>query len=129
METTLDKRVEALAGEGDFSGVELWLNRFLDTRIAGWERGLFSVDAHLKNFGVVGERVVLLDTGGLTNRWSDISERLSKDEKVAEPHVQLGLGEVLAAQPEVANRFNERWKALVNRNTVSDILGAECPSE
>jgi hypothetical protein len=129
VETTLDKRIESLASAGDFAAVELWLNRFLDTRRAGWEKGLFSVDAHLKNFGVVRERVVLLDTGGLTNRWSDIEERLSKDEKVAEPHVQLGLADVLATQPELANRFNERWKSLVNRNTVSDILGAECPPE
>jgi len=33
--------------------VELWLNRFLDTRLAGWQAGLFSTDAHLKNFAVI----------------------------------------------------------------------------
>jgi hypothetical protein len=126
VEATLDKKIEALASEGDFAGVELWLNRFLDTRLAGWQRGLFSVDAHLKNFGVVGQRVVLLDTGGLTNRWTDISERLSKDEQVVEPHAQLGLADVLAGQPDVAFRFNERWKSMVNRDAVGDILGAEC---
>ncbi|MDQ1473867.1 MAG: hypothetical protein QOJ99_5347 [Bryobacterales bacterium] len=126
VEATLDKKIEALATEGDFAGVELWLNRFLDTRLAGWQRGLFSVDAHLKNFGVVGQRVVLLDTGGLTDRWTDIAERLSKDEQVAEPHAQLGLAGVLAEQPHVASRFNERWKSMVNRDAVGDILGAEC---
>lgn len=129
VETTLDKRITDLATAEDFANVEVWLNRFLDTRLAGWQRGLFSVDAHLKNFGVVGERVVLLDTGGLTNRWSDIEERLSKDEQVAEPHAQLGLAEVLAGQPELTERFNERWKSMVNRNTVGDILGAECPPD
>jgi hypothetical protein len=126
VEATLDKKIAALAEEGDFAGVELWLNRFLDTRLAGWQRGLFSVDAHLKNFGVVGERVVLLDTGGLTDRWTDIAERLSKDEQVAEPHAQLGLADVLADRPDVALRFNERWKSVVNRDAVGDILGAEC---
>jgi hypothetical protein len=125
VETTLDKRIEQLAGAGEFAFVELWLNRYLDTRLTGWQLGLFSVDAHLKNFGVIGERVVLLDTGGLTNRRSDIAERLSKDEQVDEPHVQLGLARTLADQPEVAQRFNERWKATVNRDTVFDILGPE----
>ncbi|MES1262008.1 MAG: hypothetical protein ABUS49_09745 [Acidobacteriota bacterium] len=125
VETTLDKRIEQLAGDGDFATVELWLNRYLDTRRTGWQMGLFSVDAHLKNFGVIGDRVVLLDTGGLTNRRSDIAERLSKDEQVEEPHVQLGLARILAEQPEVARRFNERWKSTVNRDTVFDILGPE----
>jgi hypothetical protein len=129
VEATLDKRLEALANDGDFAQLELWLNRFLDTRLEGWQKGLFSIDAHLKNFGVVGERVVLLDTGGLTDRWSDIAERLSKDEQVAEPHVQLGLATILANEPELAERFNERWKATVNRDTVGDILGAECPPD
>ena len=82
-------------------------------------------DAHLKNFGIIGERVVLLDTGGLTNRRSDIAERLSRDEQVEEPHVQLGLGRILAGEPELARRFNDRWKSTVNRDTVFDILGPE----
>lgn len=126
VEATLDRRIEQLAAADDFESVEVWLNRFLDTRIAGWQRGLFSVDAHLKNFGVIGDRIVLLDTGGLTDRWSDIAERLAKDEQVEEPHVQLGLGPALAGRPEVAERFNTRWKALVNRDAVGDILGPEC---
>jgi len=126
VENTLDRRVEELAAAGDFTTLETWLNRFLDTRLSGWQSGLFSVDAHLKNFGVIGDRVVLLDTGGLTNRWSDIADRLAKDEKVEEPHVQLGLGAALAKRPELARRFNDRWKSMVNRSAVGDILGAEC---
>ena len=125
VEATLDKRLDQLAAAGDFERVELWLNRYLDTRMTGWQRGLFSVDAHLKNFGIIGERVVLLDTGGLTNRRSDIAERLSRDEQVEEPHVQLGLGRILAGEPELARRFNDRWKSTVNRDTVFDILGPE----
>jgi hypothetical protein len=126
VERTLDRHVEQLAAAGDFDAVEFWLNRLLDTRLSGWQAGLFSVDAHLKNFGVIGDRVVLLDTGGLTNRWSDIADRLAKDEQVEEPHVQLGLGAILASQPELAQRFNDRWKQMVNRDSVGDILGAEC---
>jgi hypothetical protein len=118
VEDTLDRRIADLAEAGDFDGVEIWLNRFLDTRQTGWQLGLFSVDAHLKNFGVIGERIVLIDTGGLTNRWSDISARLSKEEAVEAPHVQLGLGRVLAARPDVAARFDELWKSLVNRESV-----------
>ena len=118
VDATLDQRISDLAAAGDFGGVETWLNRFLDTRQTGWQLGLFSVDAHLKNFGIIGERVVLLDTGGLTNRWTDISARLSKDESVEVPHVQLGLRKALASRPDVAQRFDERWKALVNRESV-----------
>jgi hypothetical protein len=118
VEATLDRRIEDLAQHGDFTGVELWLNRFLDTRQTGWQLGLFSVDAHLKNFGIIRNRVVLLDTGGLTNRWRDIAARLSKEESVDAPHVQLGLGRALASRPDVAQRFDERWKSLVNRESV-----------
>jgi hypothetical protein len=120
VEETLDRRIATLAHAGDFESVELWLNRFLRTRQTGWRRGLFSVDAHLKNFGVIGERVVLLDTGGLTDRWGDISAKLSLDEQVAEPHVQLGLDQVFAGHPELAQRFDDRWHKLVNRDSVID---------
>jgi hypothetical protein len=37
---------------------------------------------------------------------------------VEEPHVQLGLEQALAGQPELARRFNERWHSLVNRESV-----------
>ena len=121
VEATLDKRLADLAAAGNFDGVEMWLNRFLETRQTGWQLGLFSVDAHLKNYGIIGERIVLLDTGGLTNRWGDISARLSKDERVEVPHVQLGLGKALASRPDVARRFDERWKALVNRESVIEL--------
>jgi hypothetical protein len=120
VEDTLDRRLQQLADIGDFDAVETWLNRFLEVRQKGWQRGIFSVDAHLKNFGVIGNRVVLLDTGGLTDRWSDIAARLTRDEQVEEPHVQLGLEKVLADRPDVAERFNERWKATVNRDAVLD---------
>jgi hypothetical protein len=120
VEDTLDRRLAQLAAAGDFVQVELWLYRFLATRRGGWQLGVFSVDAHLKNFGVIGDRVVLLDTGGVTNRWQDITARLSKDEQVPEPHVQLGLESLLAGQPEVARRFNEYWKQMVNRESVRE---------
>jgi hypothetical protein len=120
VEDTLDRRLTQLAAAGDFAEVEQWLYRFLETRQSGWQRGVFSVDAHLKNFGVIGDRVVLLDTGGVTNRWQDIVARLSKDEQVLEPHAQLGLGSLLARQADVARRFNERWKQMVNRESVRE---------
>ncbi|HKD09652.1 MAG TPA: hypothetical protein VKB79_27345 [Bryobacteraceae bacterium] len=118
VEQTLDKRISELAAAEEFDSVERWLDRFLETRQTGWRMGLFSVDAHLKNFGIIENRIVLLDTGGLTNRWNDIREKLSSDERVALPHVQLGLERALAAHPEVAARFNERWRSVVNRDTV-----------
>ncbi|HZL56696.1 MAG TPA: hypothetical protein VFC21_06435 [Bryobacteraceae bacterium] len=118
VEDTLDRRLNDLAEARDFKSVEDWLNRFLETRQTGWQLGLFSVDAHLKNFGIIGERVVLLDSGGLTDRWIDISAKLSIDEQAGEPHVQLGLDQVLASEPELARRFNNRWRSLVNRDSV-----------
>jgi hypothetical protein len=118
VEETFDQRLAALAASGQFEELEHWLDRFLNLRQAGWQRGLFSVDAHLKNFGVIGERIVLLDTGGLTNRWSDIKQKLDFEEEVAQPHVQLGLDEILAGRPDIASRFNSRWKATVNKEVV-----------
>ena len=114
VEATLHQRLLRLAQARRFDELELWLARFLDLRQAGWQRGLFSVDAHLKNFGVTGDRVVLLDSGGLTNRWEDIAKRLAFEETAEQPHVRLGLGRLLASRPDIADRFNARWKATVN---------------
>ena len=119
VEATLYQKVSDLAGEGRFEEVELWLERLLDLRKRGWRRGVFSVDAHLKNFGVTGERVVLLDPGGLTDQWDEIERRLAAEERIAEPHAGLGLGPVLESRPDIAERFNELWKATVNRDEVS----------
>jgi hypothetical protein len=118
VECTLYKRLSDLAASGDFEQVEVWLDRFLDLRQAGWQRGLFSVDAHLKNFGVTGDRVVLLDTGGLTDHWPEIERRLSAQQEVAEPHLRLGLGPLLLGHPDIAGRFNARWKEIVSRDGV-----------
>ncbi|MBI5083100.1 MAG: hypothetical protein HZB13_00665, partial [Acidobacteria bacterium] len=63
VENTLYHRLTELAQLGHFDEIEVWLERFLELRQAGWGRGVFSVDAHLKNFGVTGDRVVLLYTG------------------------------------------------------------------
>ncbi len=117
-ETTLHRRLCDLAAQGRYDQVELWLERFLELRQAAWQRGAFSVDAHLKNFGVIGDRIVLLDTGGLTNHWHEIESRLEYEETVERPHLQLGLGPVLAARPDIAARFDARWKAVVNRAVV-----------
>jgi hypothetical protein len=115
VEATLLQRLLQLAKEERFDEVEQWLDRFLELRQEGWRRGLFSVDAHLKNFGVTGDRIVLLDPGGLTDNWTEVEERLSFEEVVAEPHIQLGLGALLGARPDIAARFNSRWKKTVSR--------------
>jgi len=114
VEATLYQKLLRLARTRRFDELELWLARFLDLRQAGWQRGLFSVDAHLKNFGVTGDRVVLLDSGGLTDRWEDIAKRLAFEETTEQPHIRLGLGWMLASRPDIAERFNARWKATVN---------------
>jgi hypothetical protein len=119
-ESTLFQKLRGLAKAGRFEEVERWLERFLDLRQAGWQMGLFSVDAHLKNFGVIGDRIVLLDTGGLTDRWTEIEERLAVEEVVAQPHIQLGLGPVLGGRPDLAARFDARWKVVVNRDVVEE---------
>ncbi len=114
VEATLHQRLVELARAGRFDEVERWLERFLELRKAGWQRGVFSVDTHLKNFGVSGDRVVLLDAGGLTDHWSEIESRLSFEEVSSQPHIQLGLGSILGSRPDIARRFDLRWKATVN---------------
>lgn len=118
VEATLYDRLAALAAAGRFEELEKWLAQFLELRQSGWKRGLFSVDAHLKNFGVIGDRIVLLDPGGLTNRWEEVEKHLGFEDVVSQPHIQLGLGPLLGARPEIADRFNSRWKAVVNRDAV-----------
>ncbi len=118
VEQTLHQRLTALADLGRWDQVELWLDRFLDLRQAGWQRGLFSMDAHLKNFGVIADRVVLLDTGGLTKTWKEIEQRLASEQAVAEPHIHLGLERTLAPRPDIAKRFNARWKDVVSPSGV-----------
>lgn len=118
VEATLYERLTELARAGRFEEVEFWLDRFLELRRNGWQQGVFSVDAHLKNFGVSGDHVVLLDPGGLTNRWEDIAERLTYENLVERPHTRLGLAEILTSRPDIAERFDTRWKATVNLDQI-----------
>jgi hypothetical protein len=114
VEATLLDRLNTLARAGKWEDVEWWLDCFLETRQTAWRRGIFSVDAHLKNFGVTGNRVVLIDSGGLTDRWCDVKDRLEFEQQVELPHVRLGLGEILASRPDIAERFNAQWKETVS---------------
>jgi hypothetical protein len=118
VERTLDQHLSQLARLGRFEEVEEWLNRFLKVRQSGWQHGLFSLDAHLKNFGVCGDHIVLLDTGGLTNRWSEVERKLARECSAAAPHVQLGLKAILSSRPDIADRFDAQWKQVVNPATV-----------
>jgi len=115
VEMTLHDRINDLARGLRFDEIEVWLNRLLEARLAGWQRGVFSLDAHLKNFGVAGDRVVLLDYGGLTTHWPDVENRLAFDD---EPHVQLGLEMTLRDRPDIAERFDAQWRATVNPEVV-----------
>ena len=120
VDTTLHQKMIRLAAEDRFDELELWLDRLLETRRAGWRLGLFSLDAHLKNFGAIGERIVLLDTGGLTNRWLEVEKRLAEEEAASAPHVRLGLGPLLADHSEIALRFDRRWRDTINTEVVRD---------
>ena len=115
VEMTLHDRINDLARALRFDEIEVWLNRLLETRLAGWQRGVFSLDAHLKNFGVAGDHVVLLDYGGLTTHWPDVENRLAFDD---EPHVQLGLEMTLRDRPDIAERFDAQWRVTVNPEVV-----------
>lgn len=123
VEDTLYQRLFDLARINRFDQIEIWLDRFLELRQTAWKRGIFSTDAHLKNFGVTGARIVLLDPGGLTQDWKEIEGRLAYEEVVNEPYIRLGLGPMLGARPDLAAKFNARWKALVNRDQVALRLG------
>ncbi|HTS25650.1 MAG TPA: hypothetical protein VMH81_07230 [Bryobacteraceae bacterium] len=119
VESTLQDRINDLARSLRFDDIEVWLGRFLDQRVAGWQRGVFSMDPHLKNYGVIGDRVVLLDAGGLTNNWLDIQKRLGTQDEFDSPHVRLGLEMTLRDRPDIAERFDARWRATVNAEVVS----------
>jgi hypothetical protein len=118
VEGTLHQRLSDLARAQEWDELELWLNRFLELRRAGWQRGVFSLDAHLKNFGVTEDRVVLLDPGGLTNEWSEVEDRLKFEREIKKPHAQLGLGPLLRPHPEIAERFDNTWRSSVNFDEV-----------
>jgi hypothetical protein len=120
VDSTLHQKMLQLAAEDRFDELEEWLERLLEVRRAGWRRGLFSLDAHLKNFGTIGERIVLLDTGGLTNRWIEVEQRLEAEESMEDPHVRLGLGALLEEHSEIAHRFDQRWKETINAVVVRE---------
>ena len=120
VEATLQDRINDLARALDFDGIEVWLERFLDLRRSGWQHGVFSMDPHLKNYGIVGDRVVLLDAGGLTNHWPDIEKRISNEEEFGSPHIRLGLERTLRDRPEIAERFDAHWRAMVNQEAIRE---------
>ncbi len=121
VEGTLQDKINELARARRFDEIEGWLERFLDFRHAGWRRGVLSLDPHLKNYGVVGDRVVLLDAGGLTNNWREIEERLVADDEFASAHVRMGLEWTLRDRPDIAQRFDDRWKASVTPDAIRKI--------
>ena len=118
VESTLYARLNELALAGRYDLIELWLERYLASWPASWQCGVFSVDAHLKNFGITGDRVVLLDPGGLTDRWPDIEKRLRFEASFPEPHLHLGLGPMLESCPDLAARFNTQWKSMLDVDQV-----------
>ncbi len=118
VEETLDRRLARLARAGEYDQVELWLERLLICRQRGWQVGLYSLDAHLNNFGVAGDHVLLIDHGGLTNRWEQVEKHLAELRAIRQPHLHLGLGSVLAGRTELAERFNARWREMVSEENV-----------
>ena len=71
------------------------------------------------------QRVVLLDTGGLTNRWSDIEERLGLEDEFLSPHAGLGLEMTLRDRPDIAECVSTRAGGrLVNPAAVRRIWPA-----
>ena len=118
VEMTLHDRINDLARSLRFDEIAMWLDRLLTTRKAGWKLGVFSLDAHLNNFGVLGDRIVLLDTGGLTNRWADIEARLNILDEFLSPHARLGLEDTLRDRPDIAERFDAQWRAVVNADEI-----------
>lgn len=124
VEETLYDRLKKLAAEGRWKEVERWLERLLELRRAGWRRGVFSVDAHLKNFGVIQSRVVLIDAGGLTDRWEDVEQHLASIARNGRPSQQFGLAEILKDAPELAERFDQRWRQIADIEVVRDLWPA-----
>jgi hypothetical protein len=127
VEAILYDRLAALAATGQFDEFEYWLDQLLVTRQSGWRLGLFSLDAHLKNYGIVQRRVVLIDPGGLTNQLADIEEKLARELNGADPHVRLGLDALLADHPELAARFNARWREAVNPEVLRELWATARP--
>ncbi|MGC8760171.1 MAG: hypothetical protein ACP5UT_11850 [Bryobacteraceae bacterium] len=125
VEETLYDRLKRLAAQRRWNEVERWLERLLELRRAGWRRGVFSVDAHLKNFGVIESRVVLLDAGGLTDRWEDVDRHLSSLAQNGPPSQQFGLAEILRDAPELAARFDARWREVADPRSVRDLWPAK----
>jgi hypothetical protein len=127
VEAILYDRLTALAAAGNFDEFEHWLEQLLLTRQAGWRLGLFSLDAHLKNYGIVQDRVVLIDPGGLTNQLADIEEKLARELNGADPRVRLGLESLLADHPEIAARFDARWREMVNPEVLRELWATARP--
>lgn len=120
VEATLQDRINELARSRRFDDIEVWLERFLALRKAGWRLGVLSLDPHLKNYGVVGDRVVLIDAGGLTNDWTQIEKRLGKEDDYISPHARLGLEMTLRDRPDIAERFDANWRAAVAVESVRE---------
>jgi hypothetical protein len=118
VEMTLQDRLNDLARARRFDDIEVWLKRFIELRKAGWRRGVLSLDPHLKNYGVIGDRVVLLDAGGLTNNWAEIEERLSAEDLFTSPHVRFGLEMTLRDRPDIAARFDALWRTETSAESV-----------
>jgi hypothetical protein len=127
VEAILHDKLADLAAADRFEEFEHWLEQLLLTRQSGWRLGLFSLDAHLKNYGIVQGRIVLIDPGGLTNQLVDIEEKLTRERHGVAPHVRLGLEPLLADHPEIAARFDARWRETVNPDVLRELWATDRP--
>jgi hypothetical protein len=119
-ECSLIQKLETLATLGQFDEIEIWLNRFIEFRRRAWSEGVFSADPHLKNYGVIGKRIVLLDFGGLTMDLKVVEDHLQETNGHRRPDQRLRLEKILEKRPDIAGRFNANWDNLMQLSVVRD---------
>jgi hypothetical protein len=119
-------RGESLA-QAHLAGTELVPGRILfpptRVRVAGWPGYLLVHEVTGRVESTLPQRLLDLAASGRFNELERWLERLLKQPNlprgaVHQPHQQLGLASALRDRPDVAARFNARWKAIVNREHV-----------
>ncbi|MBZ0165314.1 MAG: rhomboid family intramembrane serine protease, partial [Candidatus Omnitrophica bacterium] len=118
-DNTLHDHLAMLVAEGRVEEAKEWLDRFLRMQVMLWEMGLFEYTFQPGNYGVIGQRLVLLDHGEMTNRHDEINVKLARWHD--EAYVWTVSSFERAFGPEhqdIVQEYFERMTRLINKEAI-----------
>ena len=119
---SLRSHLHQLDTSGRWEDLRAWLDRVAALQPRLWEHGVFNMDMNvLANHGILNGKVVLVDSGRLTNDPRTIGAFLDSNFEQFMIHNRRALTYLLPKHPEVRDYFTAQWRALLTRDNLSAV--------